>query len=188
MPHKFDPRNMAKLEERKKILPPDTVLLELGLGSGDIMLDVGAGAGYFALPAAKIVGSEGCVIAVDTSKEMLAELTAIAAEAGVKNIEIILSSEYETGVEDERADFALLSTVLHEVENKSRFLESVGKALKKNGRLAIVEWIKSPMEKGPPLHDRIGDSEAAGLLEHLDFNTIKTHNYNHSFYFVTAVK
>ncbi len=188
MPHKFDPRNLKKLEERKKILPPEEILRELGLAEGETMIDVGAGAGYFSLPAAGIVGASGRILAVDTSREMLDELASRAGEAGAKNIETALSSEYETGIPGESADFALLSTVLHEVEDRPRFLNEVRRTLKKGGRLAIVEWIRKPMEKGPPVNDRIDASEASEALKQLDFSDIRARNYNDFFYFVSAVK
>jgi len=188
MPHKFDPRNLKKLEERKQILPPEEVLRDLGLRPGETMIDIGAGAGYFALPAAAIIGGTGSVIAVDTSREMLEELASRVLNAGAKNIEIVLSSEYQMAVPDGIADFAFLCTVLHEVEDKERFLSSVQKTMKSGGRLAIVEWIKVPMEKGPPEQDRIDSAEAASYLKHLGFENITPRKYNEYFYFVTAVK
>lgn len=188
IPHKFDPRNLKKLEERRNILPPHEVLRELGLGPGETMVDVGAGAGYFSLPAAEIVGGAGLVIAVDTSREMLEELASRAREACAENIEIVLSSEYSMGVPDGIGDLALLSMVLHEVEDKTRFLSAVRETVKRGGRLAIMEWIKKPMEKGPPLHDRIDEVEASGLLRSLGFTEIESRQYNDFFYLMTAMR
>ena len=56
------------------MLPPEKVLLLTGLKEGDIFLDIGAGIGYFAIPAAEITGESGKVIAADISPEMLDEL------------------------------------------------------------------------------------------------------------------
>jgi len=98
MPHKFDPQHMAKLDERKKILPPKEILLELGLKAGEVMIDIGAGSGYFSIPAVEIVGEKGGVIAVDNSKEMINELSTRVGKSGSGNIEIVLSAEQEEPV------------------------------------------------------------------------------------------
>jgi ubiquinone/menaquinone biosynthesis C-methylase UbiE len=188
MPHKFDPQNMKKLEERKKILPPMEVLIELGLGPGDVFVDIGAGTGYFSLPALDIVEENGRVIAVDTSREMLDELESRVKSAGASNIEIIQSDEYDLKVADSSASFAFICTVLHEVEDKILFLTAIQKAMKTGGRLAIVEWIKQPMEKGPPPQDRIDISEAADMARQTGFRSIQSRAYNEFFYFVTALK
>jgi ubiquinone/menaquinone biosynthesis C-methylase UbiE len=187
MPHKFDPRHMAKLEERKKILPPKEVLLELGLKAGEVMIDVGAGAGYFSMPASEIVGDKGWVVALDNSEGMIEELASRVRTSGAGNIEIVLSKEYDLIVADNTADFALLCTVLHEVEDKILFLDAVRKAMKPNGRLAIVEWTKKPMEMGPPLQDRLDGPEALDLLKRLGLHDIRLKDYNEYFYFATAV-
>jgi FkbM family methyltransferase len=188
MPHKFDPKHMAKLEERRKILPPEEILLELGLKAGEIMIDIGAGSGYFSIPAAEIVGDKGRVIAVDNSKEMIDELSSRVDKSGSGNIEIVLSKEYDLAVKESMGDFVFISTVLHEVEDKIIFLNEIKKVMKPKGNLAIVEWIKKPMEKGPPIHDRIDASEITELLKQLGFHDIRQKDYNNYFYFVTAVK
>ena len=76
MSHKFNPASMHKLDNsgRREMLPPEKVLLLTGLKEGDIFLDIGAGIGYFAIPAAEITGESGKVIAADISPEMLDEL------------------------------------------------------------------------------------------------------------------
>ena len=67
MPRKFDPRNRELLlsEERHTQLQPRALLRQMGLKSGDIMADIGAGPGFFTVPAAEIVGERGMVLAAD---------------------------------------------------------------------------------------------------------------------------
>jgi len=85
-------------------------------------------------------------------------------------------------------DFALICTVLHEVEDKIIFLKAVKNVMKPNSTLAIVEWSKKPMEKGPPINDRIDALGTKGLLQQLGFHDIRSKDYNEYFYFVTALK
>ncbi len=65
-----------KLEDpdRQKWLPVQDVLAALDLRPGMCMADIGAGTGYFTLPAARAVGPQGRVFAVDLQPEMLAKL------------------------------------------------------------------------------------------------------------------
>ncbi len=51
--------------ERRKMQNPESILIDIGLKPGMIFVDIGCGDGYFALPAARMVGPEGKVIAID---------------------------------------------------------------------------------------------------------------------------
>lgn len=190
MAHKFNPANIGKLDnpERKKILPPEEILLRTGLKPGDTMIDIGAGSGYFSIPASGIAGEHGRIIAVDSSAEMIHILEQRVSGSIARNIEIVHSEEYDLKAGENRSDFAFICIVLHEIEDKLRFLKSVFNVMKPGSRLAIIEWIDRLMEIGPPIHDRIKNSEVIKLLEQADFVDIKSVEYNSYFYFVTASK
>ena len=64
---------------------------------------------------------------------------------------------------------ALISNVLHEVDEKDAFLTSVRKALKPAGRLAIIEWQKKETPHGPPVCDRLGADRIKAMLENNGF-------------------
>ena len=76
MAHKFDAKNKHKLdnEKRRELLPPEEILIKLGLHEGDIMADIGCGIGYFTNPASKIAGDSGNIFAMDISPEMLQDV------------------------------------------------------------------------------------------------------------------
>ena len=61
--HKFDPARRGYLDSpaRRAYLDPEGTLRAFGLREGMIMADVGAGTGFFALPAARLVGPRGRV-------------------------------------------------------------------------------------------------------------------------------
>jgi len=61
-------------EERKKWQDPDAILSEIGLEPGMIFTDLGCGEGFFALPAARIVGEAGRVYALDINAEAIEHL------------------------------------------------------------------------------------------------------------------
>lgn len=185
----FNPAHRAKLDspERRLILPPETILHEFGLSSGEIMVDVGAGVGYFALPAAEIVGPTGRVIAVDVSSEMVEELERRRAAAAVTNLEILRSEEYTFGIGSGVADLVLVATVLHEVDDKRRLLEEARRVLKAAGRIGIVEWRAAEMPMGPRLSVRLEPSVTSRFLEEAGFSSIRTRDLNEAIYLASAV-
>jgi ubiquinone/menaquinone biosynthesis C-methylase UbiE len=190
MAHRFNPSQIYKLEnpERRKILPPEEILSRLGLSEGDVMFDIGAGTGYFSIPASRIVGDEGGVLAVDSSRTMIRDLRARVKKSGARNIKIIRSLDYDFKTGEVLSDFILLSTVLHEVDDKIRFCRNAQNAMKPGSRLAVIEWSKRPMEMGPPMEARIEPAEVTGVLNELRFADIGLIEYNDYFYFVTARK
>lgn len=190
MTHKFDPIHMNRLDspERRTILPPEEILHKLALSLGNNFLDIGAGLGYFSIPAARIVQHQGKVVAVDTSLELLAELRRRVAASGLDNIEVVHSDEYDFFVPENAFDQALISTVLHEVEDKPRFLGAAWKALKPGGQLAVIDWIKKPMDRGPAEHDRVDILDVVSFFNNVGYSNIVSNNYNDYFYVVIGVK
>jgi ubiquinone/menaquinone biosynthesis C-methylase UbiE len=188
MPHKFHPVNISRLDnpERRKTLPPREILALSGLKEGDYMIDIGAGTGFFSLPAAEMVGAAGRVFAVDSSAGMIVELNSRVRSAGAGNIEVIHSDEYNFKTGENRFDFGFMCAVLHEIDDKARFLGAVRGVLKPNGRLAIVEWVDKKTDMGPPPNDRVGSGEVKNLLSGLGFTNIACIDYGSSHYIVTA--
>lgn len=171
MPNKFDIRKKNKLlaDERQEELHPEELLRELGLSKGDVMADIGCGPGFFTLPAARIVGSDGRVFAADIQGEMLSTVRSRALEEELTNVRVVKTSDTEIPLPPESCDFVLMAFVLHEVPQRARFLHRGARLLKHGGRLAILEWEKKETPYGPPLEDRItpdelaADAQAAGL-------------------------
>ena len=67
----------------------EKVLKEIGIKEGQVILDFGCGSGIFSLPAAKIIGKEGKIYALDKNKTQLDELMEKAKSEELKNIEIV---------------------------------------------------------------------------------------------------
>lgn len=190
MGHKFDEKNMHKLDNplRRKILPPAKILNNIGLSSGMVMADIGCGTGYFTLPAARIVGKEGKILALDLSKEMLAALKEKLDLENINNVELIQNEENCFPLEENLVDLALLSCVLHEAENKKDFLEEVLRIIKPGGKIAVVEWEKIMTMFGPPLAERIDRKEMKKLLQGAGFRDISEKGISGVFYLMQAAK
>jgi len=109
---------------------------------GMIVLEPGSGMGYFTIPLAHLVGPSGRVIAVDIEPKMIAVLEKRALKAGMINrIERRLCKPDWLHVENlrESVDLAAAIHMLHETPDQGKFLEEIRQALKKDGRLLIIE-------------------------------------------------
>jgi len=184
--HKFDPKNMSSLEsaERRKKFPPDKILKQLGITSGASVADIGCGIGYFSIPASSLVEPNGMVYALDTSEEMLKELK--KRTENIANIKIVHSQEYDFGLESGSVDYVLLVFLLHEVEEKERFINKVKEIIKQNGKIVLIEWQKKPTEGGPAVEDRVAENEAEDILRNSGFTHQKHIELHDSLYCIIA--
>jgi alpha-L-fucosidase/2-polyprenyl-3-methyl-5-hydroxy-6-metoxy-1,4-benzoquinol methylase len=164
-------RETRESEEHLSVL-----LGELGLRPGMTVCDLGAGVGVLSLPIAQRIGPEGRVLAVDVQQEMLDQLGRRAADAGLANIVPILGGEADPGVAPGSCDLILLVDVYHELKRPAEMLAAVRKALKPDGRAALVEF-RAEDKQVPikPLHKmskaqmlREWESNGFALVEQFD--------------------
>jgi ubiquinone/menaquinone biosynthesis C-methylase UbiE len=123
----------------------DEILEFLKLRPGDSVADVGCGPGYYTFKFSEIVGEKGRVYALDTSQEMLDFVGASASKHGSKNVTPIKVRANDTKLPADGVDVVFLCSLYHSVYVtsmeyvKDQFVESIRKALKKGGRLVIVD-------------------------------------------------
>jgi len=114
------------------------VLSEVGIGEGDKVLDFGSGSGTFTIPAAKLVGNNGGVYALDVSRRALNKLDAKGEKEGLDNIVTLFSSgEVEIALSDRVLDHVLLIDVLQEIPDKKGLLDEVNRIMKSNGIVTV---------------------------------------------------
>jgi Methylase involved in ubiquinone/menaquinone biosynthesis len=168
-------------------MPPKGALERLGIARGDIVIDVGAGSGFFSLPASEVVGSEGEVFAVDIQPEAIAIIERKRIARGRQNLHVVLSSEASLNLPNGFGSLALLYTVLHEVDDKATMLRNLHRALRDGGRIAIVEFSENA-SFGPQRSERIGEKEMRSLLREAGFINIIIKKWSMSHYAATAYK
>lgn len=190
MIHKFDVKNKHKLDnaKRRELLPPKKTLIKLGLHDGDIMADIGCGIGYFTIPASKIVGSNGKIIAIDILPEMIQDVEVKIKQNDISNIRTSLITEDDFKLEDSEVTIAFISNVLHEIEDKKTFLNKIKDNISSRGRIAIVEWQKINSEFGPPIKYRLDKMDLIKMLDTLGFSNISVIDIGINFYGLIAQK
>lgn len=164
-PHRFNPERMHLLDsaERRQMLPAEKLLNQVPVRANDTVVDLGAGTGYFSIPAAQM--TDAPVHAVDVAPQMMEELISRAKQAGVDNIRSSIGVIEAVPLEDGLADVVIASMVLHEVEPLSKGLSEIHRLLKPNGRLLCVDWEAKESPMGPPLHIRIESGEMEKALQ-----------------------
>ena len=128
----------------RAVAGPGKIFDRMGLKTGMKVLDVGAGPGRLALPAAQRVGTSGAVVALDLQSRMLEKLKLRAEAMAIDNIRLVNASAGGGAVERDYFDRALLVTVLGEIPNKHEALVEIYRALKRGGILSITELMPDP--------------------------------------------
>jgi arsenite methyltransferase len=117
------------------------------LNPGDRVVDVGCGAGFDSLIAAKVVGQNGRVAGVDMTPAMLAKARQAGQDAGLDNIEFRKGYGEALPVYDEWADVVISNGVLNLMPDKSVALGEMARVLKPGSRLQIADIL---VEKAVP--------------------------------------
>ena len=128
--------------EREAEEAPSKAIAALNIRPGQAVADIGAGSGYYSVLLSRAVGPIGRVYATDIQPEMLALLKKKIDREKLANVELVLGSETETRLPDAAIDLAIMVDVYHELAQPQAFLKSVRRALKKDGRLVLLEFRK----------------------------------------------
>jgi ubiquinone/menaquinone biosynthesis C-methylase UbiE len=161
------------------------VFHELKLNSGEIFLDLGCGAGDYAIQAAKIVENTGTVYALDQWKEVIDALSEKAIAQGLRNIRAIkLDIISLLPIEDKIIDVCLIAQVLHgfdlSQDTKILFAE-ISRVLKPAGRLAILEFKKEEVGFGPPMNIRLLPEDIEAVIVQYGFKKENLLNFEHNY-------
>jgi 2-polyprenyl-3-methyl-5-hydroxy-6-metoxy-1,4-benzoquinol methylase len=125
----------------RKLFHDPYAILAPYVHSGDSVIDIGCGMGYFTIPLAKLAGKEGHVTAIDIQEKMLAPLRKRAERYGVsETVTAHLGNSGSIGCH-EKADFILLFWMFHEVPDQRALLIEVRDLLKPEGLVLFVEPI-----------------------------------------------
>jgi ubiquinone/menaquinone biosynthesis C-methylase UbiE len=111
---------------------------------GERVLEVGPGAGYYALPVARWLEPGGTLDVLDVQRKMLDYVVRRAAEDGITNVVPTQADARALPYPDAGFDGAYLTLVLGEVPDQERALRELRRVLKPGGRLVVGELLIDP--------------------------------------------
>lgn len=108
---------------------------------GDIVLDLGSGAGFDCFLASKKVGESGKVIGVDMTEEMVEKAKSNAEKNGYKNVEFRLGEIESLPIDDNSIDVAISNCVINLVPDKAKAFGEIHRVLKNGGKIYLSDIV-----------------------------------------------
>jgi len=148
-------------------------LRKVGIRRNRVVLDFGCRVGHYAIPAARIVGNEGIVYAVDKEQQAVSKLRQKAQANNFKNIKVMKASgQIELDFESESIDVVLFYDVLHYLgkNDRKKLYQEAFRVLKQDGLLSV--YPKHTLEDNP-----------IRQFKELNLNDVKREFEDSDFYF-----
>lgn len=157
---------------------PAGVLDTVGLRAGMTAVDLCSGDGWFTLQIAKIARH---VVAIDIDRNLLDVARHRLTENGVTNCDFVVGDAYDVARFVGPTDFIFLANAFHGVPDRFRLAEAIRRALKADGRFAIINWHKRPREqttilgepRGPKTELRMSPEETIKSVEGSGLKCVK---------------
>jgi ubiquinone/menaquinone biosynthesis C-methylase UbiE len=123
--------------------------LLLGLGYGDVVLDLACGPGNFTREFARTVGDDGLVVGTDVSRTMLDRGVADLEAAGLRNLALIRADATELPFQDGTFDGACCFAALHLFSDPFAALDQMRRVLAPGGRIALMTSVRRQLTLRP---------------------------------------
>jgi SAM-dependent methyltransferase len=174
---KFNPKHLAILNnpDRKKIHDPEVIWNTLELKDAEVLVDIGAGTGFFAMPFADKI-PDGVVYACDTSEVMLDWMKDNLPKKYDGRIILRKTEESVIELDDQIADLVYMMLLHHELNNPQSLLQEAKRLLKPGGKILIMDWAKKETPMGPPMEIRVDADTIEEHMKEAGFNDIKQHD------------
>jgi len=137
-------------KERDDAGEPTQLVRLLGIKSGMIVADIGAGSGYYVVRLSPIVGPQGRIIAEDVVPEYLRRLRNRVRDLGLQNVVVGLGEPHDPRLPSDSLDIAILVHMYHEIAQPYGLLYNLVPAFKPGARVGIVDAYGPTSEHGTP--------------------------------------
>jgi SAM-dependent methyltransferase len=130
---------------RKRLQPPDELIERAGIEEGMEVLEIGCGTGTYSVYAARIIGEQGRLYAVDIQQKMIDILEEkLRKEIDIKNIQSHVADACELPFSDRSFDLVFMVSVLPSIPSQQKALEDISRVLKDEGLFSVSEFLIDP--------------------------------------------
>jgi predicted methyltransferase len=157
--------------KRAEKLQIDRVMDILAMREGSVVADIGAGSGWFTVRAARRVGPQGLVYAVEINEEYVNHIKSRAEKESISNIRTILGKEDDPLLPVASVDSILLLKTYHEFSKPLNMLRAMHKALRQDGLLGIIDRNGEGDDHGLDRDAVVKEASRAG------FNLVAEHDF-----------
>lgn len=166
------------------------IIKALELKPGMDVADIGSGTGFYTFMIAKDVAPNGDVYAVDINKAFLKHIEQKAQAQGMKQMHTVVCSKKSVGLPSNSIDMAFLCDTYHYLEYPKSTLLSINKALRKNGKLVVVDLDRRPDKSSEWVlkNVRTGKKEFIAEIEAAGFRKVKEADFLKENFMATFVK
>jgi len=158
----------TKIPGGNELINAEKLLKEAGIERGMKVADLGCGIrGYFALQAARLVGKQGLVYAVDILRSALKGVQSNARLLGISNIKVVWSDLEiygATRIPKNSLDFALLINIFFQTRKREEIIKEAKRLTKDGGKILIVDW-KKESNFGPKEKEKISPEEIKDIAQ-----------------------
>lgn len=153
---------------------PKKNLEQLGLEPGMSVADIGVGSGFYTIEAAKMIGKDGKVFAIDVQKHILEKVKKVAQDESIEErVDVIWGNvEVENGtrLRDESIDVVMISNTLFQIDDKTGLAKEVARITRPGARLLVVDWTDSYGGIGPQKEQVVDKAKAVEIFELAGFS------------------
>lgn len=122
---------------------PDEVVKTIGLKPGQIIVDIGAGDGYFMRYFAKTVAPRGKAVGLEIKSDLVEKMNEDARKSGLTNYEARLVETDDPKLAPHSVDVIFLCDTYHHINSRVDYFRKIRQALKAGGRLVILDMVRS---------------------------------------------
>lgn len=150
------PHPIITRERLRSVLRPE---------SGERLLEIGVGTGYYSFDLAEWIGPEGTLELFDLQREFLDHVMRAAEERGLRNLVPTQGDATDLPYEDASIDAVILTAVLGEIPDSTAALREIRRVLKPGGRLIVGELFGDPHFTTRASLQRLGAEAELDLVE-----------------------
>lgn len=155
---------------------PRELVAALALQPGQTVADLGAGTGYFSRYLADAVGPDGTVLAVEIEPTLVAYLRDRAQRDATANLVPVLASTDNPRLPAAGVDLVLIADTYHHLDHRRRYLPQLHRALRRGGRIAVVDWKSGTLSEGPPPDHKLPREQVIDEMRAAGFTLAEDHD------------